>query len=215
MEAAAPCTTAKAKPPEPPAKKEKKKEKEKDRKRRKESRRRRSKDPKRSHRSQSRSRGRRWDRRRSRPAARLVLAARPKLRSPKRPRSPSTGPTTEQRAALLRLRLARSKGIATVCSTSWRWRGQRDPAVRRRSTKLRRKGTAPKRGRPTTRRARRRRRRRPPRAAACSAAARKRLPSGPRRRRTQSTSLWAAGRGQGQASRPPRREVRAVVAVHV
>ena len=29
MEAAAPCTTAKAKPPEPPAKKEKKKEKEK------------------------------------------------------------------------------------------------------------------------------------------------------------------------------------------
>ena len=123
MEAAAPCTTAKAKPPEPPAKKEKKKEKEKDRKRRKESRRRRSKDRKRSHRSRSRSRGRRRDRPRSRPAARLVSAARPKLRSPKRPRSPSTGPTTEQRAALLRLRLAGSKGGTPV-----RGKGQRSPA---------------------------------------------------------------------------------------
>eukprot|EP00439_Symbiodinium_sp_Y106_P053055 s1728_g7.t1 len=151
VEAAAPCTTAKAKPPEPPAKQEKKKEKEKDRKRRKESRRRRSKDRKRSHRSRSRSRGRRRDRPRSRPAARLVSAARPKLRSPKRPRSPSTGPTTEQRAlvsaarpklrspkrprspstgptteqraALLRLRLAGSKGGTPV-----RGKGQRSPA---------------------------------------------------------------------------------------
>ena len=117
MEAAAStalATTAKAKPPEPPApvekKKEKKREKEKDRKRRKESRRsrKRSKDRKRRHRSRSRSRGRRRDRSRTRPAARLVSAARPKLPSGTRPRSPEKGPTAEQRAALLRLRLAGS-----------------------------------------------------------------------------------------------------------
>ncbi|CAE7854550.1 unnamed protein product, partial [Symbiodinium necroappetens] len=135
-------TTAKAKPPEPPArkeeppaKKEKKKEKEKDRKRRKESRRsrRRSKDRKRRHRSRSRSRGRHRDRPRASEAARFVsVALQRRPRSPatgpgptseqRRPRSPATGPTSEQRAALLRLRLAGSKGGTPVRS-----RGQRSP----------------------------------------------------------------------------------------